>query len=169
MHPINMHCKLFHMGSPVFWLSSYSKESFKLIAPTWWGNQCSFFKRTASETAIKLKHLTLSFCWKIFSYQNWRKSICFTTKLEVLTIFQSTIWNSQWFSGKPETAVDLIYTCKQEKLPQSITQWMEQAQNGLKYVDEYMRKTFFCWTPTSLHHILTARHAVTITHIFTIT
>lgn len=132
------------MDSPVFWLSSNSTGSFKLIAPTCWKNQCSFFKWTASETAIKLKHLTLSFCWKIFPYQN----ICFTDnvvnfiKLEVLIAFQWTIWNSQWFSGKYEAALDPVYTCKQEKWPQLITHWMEQAPNGLKYANEYMCKTF---------------------------
>lgn len=96
----------------------------------------------------KVKALNFIFCWNFFPYQNTRKSICFTDKavnfikLEVLTTFQWTIWNSHWFSGKYEMALDSIYTCKQEKLPQSITHWMEQAQTHLKYVNEYTCKTF---------------------------
>lgn len=109
----------------------------------------------------KVKALNLIFLLEIFSLSNWRKNIFFTDKvvnfikLKVLTIFQWTIWNSQWFSGKYETNFDSIYTCKQEKLPQSIKHLTKQAQNGLKYVIEYMYKTFFCWIRTSPHCIHT--------------
>lgn len=73
--------KLFHMDSPVFWISSYSKGSFKLILPT--VVLKSVFLQVSCLWNCN-KSFNVTFLQKIFLYQNWR--YIFILQLKMLTL-----------------------------------------------------------------------------------